>query len=666
MSSESRIEDLRGKFGAREHLYLLSFWVGPVQEFIQEARKVRDLWTGSYLLAKATFEAMKPCLDNPDCEILLPDVKDSPLYKSWKGCLDNLDSLAYACLPNHFVALTSAEHLEDITEGVRSHLEQFLPCLASKIKEDLEEQANLTKNYPQWDSTKLWDFQVNDHFQLMWVGFPIKFEDLESTDKYKERFNDLQRLMEERKLTRTFKAWQGVPVDKCSQCGRREILTPAPHPVKREVLRNFWNSIRRTDRARYKIKDAEQLCTVCLVKRLIKDSEIDPALKLDGFESTSDIASRPYRKILTGKRKNAEVAAFLETVKLLAEVLGPRFKKIKNIDDVPGDWLYEEGLRYERLRREHSVPDSKSTELKTEADKARAALNRVYEALGQKPCKYYAIVILDADEMGKYIAGKNMPPGESFNLDWQYEQSRILSELANMEFIKIVKQYDGQTIYSGGDDLLAFGPLEGVFRTVEELRTKFKSNIDTTTSAAVVIVHHQDPLQWAICEATQALERAKERYNRKSIATSVRLSSGNYLTCGSHWELKLDNSSSNVSLLNNFLLSLVTWMSAPDKGLSTAFVNDLTSEIGVFYKDDRLSADMFKLEIRRLFQRHLPEQSPIWKKELSTIETVQNSLVHLGDPHKQDFKDNHQENITAILKLAAFLAREEKAAEKEP
>lgn len=665
MSSESRIEELRGKFGAREHLYLLSFWVGPVQEFIQEARKMRDLWTGSYFLAKATFEAMKPCLDNTECEILLPDVNDSPLYKSWKGCLNNTDSLVYTSLPNHFVALTSAEHLEDITKGVRSRLEQFLPCLASKIKEDLEEQANLTKNYPKWDSAKLWDFQVNDHFQLMWVGFPIKFEELVSKDKYKERFNDLQRLMAERKLTRTFKAWQGVPVDKCSQCGRREILAPSPHPVKREEFRNFWDSIRRTDRARYKIKDTERLCTVCLIKRLVKDSEIDPALKLDGFESTSDIASRPYRKILTDKKKNAEVADFLETVKLLAEVLGPRFKKIKDIDDIPGDWLYEEGLRYERLRREHSMPDSKSTALKTEADKARAALNRVYEALGQKPCKYYAIVILDADEMGKYIAGKNMPPGESFNLNWQYEQSRTLSELANTKFIKTVKQYAGQTIYSGGDDLLAFGPLEGVFRTVEELRTKFNSKIHTTTSAAVVIVHHQDPLQWAIREARQALERAKERYNRKSIAISVRLSSGNYLTCGSHWELKLDNSSPNVSFLHNFLLPLVSWMSAPDKGLSTAFVHDLTSEIGIFYRDDKLSAAMFELEIKRLFQRHLPNDSPIQRNEISAIEMVQNSLVNLGDPPKQDFKDNNLENVTSVLRLAAFLAREAKVERKE-
>jgi CRISPR-associated protein Cmr2 len=666
MASESLIEELRAKFGAREHLCLLFFWVGPVQEFIKEARKVRDLWAGSYLLTKTTFEAMKPCLDNQDCEILLPNVKNSPVYKNWKGCLTNFDGLAYASLPNHFVTLIDAEKVETVTDAVSKHLKEFLPSRASKIKEDLEKQAELTKRYPEWDKSGLWDFQIEDHFQLMWVGIPIKFAELESTDQYKKKFNDLLRLMEERKLTRTFEAWRGFSVDKCSQCGRREILAPSGRPVERKEIGKFWDLIKHTDRARYKIKDAERLCAVCLTKRLITDDELDRNLKLDGFESTSDIAARPYLKILADKKQNIEVSAFLDKVKLLANALGPHFRKIKDIRGIPGDWLYEEGLRHERLRREHSVPDNESTALKVQADNAREALNSVYQALGQKPCKYYSILILDADEMGKYIAGKNMPPGEPFGLEWQYGQSRILSQLANTEFIEIITDYDGQTIYSGGDDLLAFGPLEGVFETIVRLRTKFSSVINTTTSAAVVIVHHHDPLQWAIREARQALERAKETYNRNSIAISVRLSSGNYLTCGSHWELKLNNSSSNVSFLKSFLLPLVNWMSAPDKGLSIAFVHDLIGEIGIFYRDDRLSADMLKLEVKRLFKRHLPDASPIWKVETGAIEIVQKSLLHLANPRKQDFKVNIRENVTSILRLAAFLAREAKEERNEP
>lgn len=652
MISESRLEHLRRIFKDQEDLYLLFFWVGPVQEFIQEARKVRDLWMGSYLLAKATFEAMQPCLDNAHCEILLPDVHDSPLYKSRQGCLTEPDSLAYSSLPNHFIALTTAQNVKDITEGVRCCLNRFLPSLASKIKGELEARVDM-------NGAGLWEFQVQDHFQLMWVGFPIKFEELESTDKYGERFNDLQRLMQERKLTRTFEAWRGVPVDKCSQCGRREVLTPAPPPVTRQQLRDFWNSIRNTNIASHRIRDTERLCAVCLVKRLVRARDLDPALVLEQFESTSDIASRPFKKTLADSKRGTEVQGFLDRVQSLARVVGTGFGPIKDITDIPGDWLYEEGLLYERLRREHSVPDSASAKVKEAAEEAREALLSLYATRGQKPSKHYAIVILDADEIGKYMAGKKMPPGKTFSLDWQYEQSQILSELANTEFISTVEKHDGQTIYSGGDDLLAFGPLESVFREVEELRTRFTARIKTTTSAAVVIVHHHDPLQWAIREARQALERAKETYRRDSIVISVRLSSGNYLTCGSHWDLRPDGSSSEVSFLNGFLSPLVQWMSTGEKGLSTAFVNDLVSEIGAFYRDGKLSADMLQLEIERLFERHLPNDSPIRTcNNKDVIEAVRKSLVHLGDPRKQDFEGSSMENVTCILGLAAFLAKE--------
>src|SRR5438067_474346 len=39
--------------------YMLIFSIGPVQSLIVQARKTRDLWLGSYLLAKLMEAAMK-------------------------------------------------------------------------------------------------------------------------------------------------------------------------------------------------------------------------------------------------------------------------------------------------------------------------------------------------------------------------------------------------------------------------------------------------------------------------------------------------------------------------------------------------------------------------------------------------------------------------------
>ena len=38
----------------------LAFSLGPVQTFIAAARTVRDLWTGSYVLAWLTWQAICP------------------------------------------------------------------------------------------------------------------------------------------------------------------------------------------------------------------------------------------------------------------------------------------------------------------------------------------------------------------------------------------------------------------------------------------------------------------------------------------------------------------------------------------------------------------------------------------------------------------------------
>jgi len=40
------------------HRWLALFQIGPVQEFIQTARKTQDYWTGSYFLSRLCEEAI--------------------------------------------------------------------------------------------------------------------------------------------------------------------------------------------------------------------------------------------------------------------------------------------------------------------------------------------------------------------------------------------------------------------------------------------------------------------------------------------------------------------------------------------------------------------------------------------------------------------------------
>ncbi len=62
-----------------DHPWLFSFALRPVQEFLSQARKSQDLWTGSMLLAELSFAAMQPIIDKygPDV-IIYPDLRGNP------------------------------------------------------------------------------------------------------------------------------------------------------------------------------------------------------------------------------------------------------------------------------------------------------------------------------------------------------------------------------------------------------------------------------------------------------------------------------------------------------------------------------------------------------------------------------------------------------------
>ena len=125
---------------------LLSVSIGPVQDFIAAARTTTDLWAGSHLLSRLSWEAMKVVCDRlgPDA-ILFPRLRGLPQVDVWlrdeEGlCSDwfrecgwtegNTDAnpLFAAALPNRFVALVpesdAQEVARQVTESVRNWLQK--------------------------------------------------------------------------------------------------------------------------------------------------------------------------------------------------------------------------------------------------------------------------------------------------------------------------------------------------------------------------------------------------------------------------------------------------------------------------------------------------------------------------------------------------------------
>jgi hypothetical protein len=57
----------------------LSFMIGPVQPFIESARTLRDLWSGSYLLSWLTASAMVP--NFRDRAMPLRRIRGTPIFQ---------------------------------------------------------------------------------------------------------------------------------------------------------------------------------------------------------------------------------------------------------------------------------------------------------------------------------------------------------------------------------------------------------------------------------------------------------------------------------------------------------------------------------------------------------------------------------------------------------
>ncbi|RMD79030.1 MAG: type III-B CRISPR-associated protein Cas10/Cmr2, partial [Lentisphaerae bacterium] len=115
---------------------------------------------------------------------------------------------------------------------------------------------------------------------------------------------------------------------------------------------------------------------------------------------------------------------------------------------------------------------------------------------------YVAVLAMDGDQMGKWVSGENLPnfkcqlAQEARNYLIPYlekvgtELPRLLTPSYHMQFSEalanfgnfvaplIIEYYDGQLIYSGGDDLLVMLPAENAVLCAAALRAAFRGEKD--------------------------------------------------------------------------------------------------------------------------------------------------------------------------------------------
>jgi len=484
------------------------------------------------------------------------------------------------------------------------------------------------------------------------------------------------------------------PGHKCSLCGTREALH-----TKMENVTKFWERLMKVEvrrekdkvKLRGRIRKGDRLCAVCLTKRLawehyfipyFKGKEVPGAERWEAhvlFPSTASIATAKFKEeiIKHFKKLQKPLAAYIKEMKNLLRVIFPssedkipipsapipRLERLAGNNEIirdflriDGEWLFEESFNGRAIEREYGLKEG-SIEEKAVQDARKALEKLLREAKSEeirKPRRYYALIAMDGDKMGDWVAGKKGPkfidlihPSIRQNFPSLGEceprplgpslHKGISGALRNFSLYAVKHivedEHCGKLIYAGGDDVLAFLPLEELLPTMRELRWLFSGEKETgefskeapgfmrfkehlfmmmgengpTISASAVIAHHTHPFSHVVEEAhEEALKKdAKDMQGRNAFAIHLLKRSGEPVRVGAKWSYGqldiLETLERIARWMQDGKLSsrLVYQMKEEASGLST----ETSRQEGWRSLNELSEARLFELE--RLVSRHI-------------------------------------------------------------
>lgn len=530
--------------------YLFLMTIGPVQDFIAAARRSRDLWAGSHLLSDLARQAAI-VLREAGATLIFPAQKDLNAHE----VVNRL--LAEVPIPPNQLG-------PQIEMAVREHLQQQAKKVFGSIP-GLRGEPSLTDQALQ---------QVDDLLEIFWAG-------IVRTDDYQRDRDHLESALAARKNTRNFRqpAYAAL-VPKSSIDGLRESIIPEQYFSQPRVNEQERKRSQQQLLAKFGAKRAERLSGVDLLKR-----HLPGAGGITDFPSTSHFAALPWLY-----RHQQFATVFDEYLKNIQPHVQPerlhpqRFRHLDLFQGRDASTLF-----IERLDEEVDAADLREVQ---------GRLNDLYTAIGSRPDPYYAVLHADGDRMGQVIdALARMPDGRQ-----QHQLfSRALDTFASsVRAIVESAEHRGALVYSGGDDVLAFLPIDTVVPCAQRLAEHFAAalqqyrntdGLSPTLSIGVAISHHLEPLSSVLDLARQAERVAKRTRNALAIILSKR--SGVDTTISGTWQ------SGFVERLERFI-ELYRTDAFPD---GAAFeLRDLDERVGRILPNEALIAEALRILKRKRAQ----------------------------------------------------------------
>lgn len=478
---------------------LVLFSIGPVQPMIAAARRIGDLWSGSYLLSYLAATALADVAGEygPD-HILFPSAWGQPLVdlklrglygtakvradggktlwdQLWRDNARTRQRFLLPSLPNRFLVLLPAAEAADAARRMETVVREQLLEIGAHV-EDTAERAFARGNGNNAFLKDRIEPQLKAALDIAWRTLPLPRTVEEATAWGRAHLPAPERAPALAALDRLSRMWASVPREDHTGYGMRNgatawpvafsLLSWAMDAVKNTRLFDAWAGPPRWESGREQNKD--QLTG--------KEEAVLFAPANEGQTRNLSLKLADNPNLL---RANERLGALTLVKRLWHKAyLQPRY------GFKPADF---------RMPDTHALARGHPFSGETGGDAP------------QEGRDYIAVLALDGDSMGEWISGAKTPPlrdqlaaeavayfekalpeggkiaakdfldgSRPLNPSFHLQFSEALANFGLHAARRIVEAHDGRLIYAGGDDVLAILPASSALACARALRAAFR------------------------------------------------------------------------------------------------------------------------------------------------------------------------------------------------
>ncbi len=493
--------------------YFFIFSISPVQSFIAMARKTQDLYAGSFILsyiANVAMDALEEKIGIENIEWIFPQRNNDIDFNS---------------IPNRFVCICdlkdkSKDEITQIGNDVKAKVENELKNIAyvliEKVKQ-MKEKSSKKKGNSNGFLPNAVTSQIKKYFNVNWIFYPYDGD-------YEKCYKEAERVFGAVKNARIFEQIREEAGRKCALSGTENALffkrnekgnIPA-FTVKEAFV------VKEGEGKKFLIK-GEAIGGVAFLKRFAEFyfEEKGIAEYNSSFPSTSLIALMDF---IEGLKKDEKGRSLLKSYKNLVHSFDEELYFEENITE---NFLKKYEIKGRNGEKRSELVNKLQKKLKEITDHAKELREKgngedEKEKRHLKFSKYYALLMMDGDSMGRWLSGKFLKDDVDL-LEFHKEMTKEMTKFSNtvrgiIEESNIGKL--GSIVYCGGDDLLAFVNIVYLMDVLKRVRSnlfKFeeieidgrrvvKDGCKTTASCGVVIAHYKTPLR-EVLKKVRAMEK---------------------------------------------------------------------------------------------------------------------------------------------------------------